>query len=591
MIAVAGIIACQPKEEVDFTLDGDTFEVGSEGGVAHVGISAPGSWIATSNVPWVTVSPANGRGAQDCQIIVDSALAYKSADDLQRRGVVTIEGENWETRDISIVQNNYDYTVSVEDADVRIPDYIDLSDRHFDVKVKSNVKFKLRFEDENGSEIDWIEAYEENPELILSKGARPRNVTLRFDWKINQNPANRAAKVVFIPVDDKGQEIQLTQEQKALIAEVDVTQTSAAPKPKSPRAADSTALLAIARALNVWSDPGDPSQRMDLWDDVILWEEGDDTDPANYGRVKYVRFFMFNTDDGLPYQVEWLDAAEEIVFYSNENSNFRKDIKLGEEITKLPNLKRLTIAAYGLDDGSFPDNFFSPETFPNLEYLNLSSNNFTYINKGFNKTNFPKLRVFMMNSNQKQVLYDISNSTVDTEENFAKKYGGLYLENLEADNMRYGGGFPARFLDWEELDTLQLTLNYLQGLLPTDEDLRNAGFATWKDDDPALADSVAVGSTFFANNAVPRVFPNIRSLTINLNRFHGPLSLDTHKWILYHPNLDWMDPYTFIFTQEGTDWNGNPARFENLPINMDYYYRVYPNKVLSPTYVPPADEE
>ena len=47
-----------------------------------------------------------------------------------------------------------------------------------------------------------------------------------------------------------------------------------------------------------------------------------------------------------------------------------------------------------------------------------------------------------------------------------------------------GSGFPARFLLWDKLDTLALTLNFLQGNLPTDTQIadymrQKEGAATW----------------------------------------------------------------------------------------------------------------
>ena len=85
---------------------------------------------------------------------------------------------------------------------------------------------------------------------------------------------------------------------------------------------------------------------------------------------------------------------------------------------------------------------------------------------------------------------------------------------------------------------------------------------------------------------------------MNLNRFHGTLSPETHKWLLYHPKLDWWDPYVMFYNQEGTDFDGNAAQFTGVPVSFeDYgdewpsYYGVYYNKEFSPTYTPPADEE
>lgn len=619
LAALAAAFACQPKENVDFVLDSDSFEVGADGGSATIEITSPGPWIASASEPWITVSPANGNGSQTCRIIVDSAIVMKNGSDQDiRRGTVSIVADNWETRDITVSQQNYGYTIAADKVDISVPDYDVLSERYFNVNVSSNVKFDISFVDEEGNPVTWISEAEDNPALNLNKGARPRNVSLRFEWNINSQPQARIAEVHFTPVDDEGASVNPPASLIARIDQVQVTQTSAAAKPENPRAADSAALIAISRALNVWSGGWDTSVRMERWEDVDLWEEGDMhngrvIDDSWIGRVRNARFFMFNTDDGIPYQVSWLDAAEDLEFYSNENHTFRENIKVGEYLLELggddSNLKRLTIAAYGLDNNSFPDTFFTQDgtpggkpTFPNLEYLNLSSNKFQYIDERFNPTNFPKLHAFCMRNNQIHVIYDLSNATTSGEQ-FAEENGGLYLENLNSDNQVNGSsgrGFPLRLLRWENLDTLEMTLNYLEGPIPTDDEVRTYLHSSvdWRHDDKVpfvqdgeegvinIADSLAVSGSSGADAAyaefdamqIPKVLPRLRVFSINMNRLSGDLSPENHKWLMYHPLMDWWDPSTFIFNQEGTDSDGNSARFTGVPASMDYYYDIYSNK-------------
>ena len=603
--ALAAVFACQPKENIEFALDNDSLVVGADGGSTTIEVSSSGPWIASVNVPWITVSPANGNGSHECQIIVDSALVLKSGnpEDNVRRGTVTIVSDDWDSRDISVEQYNYGYTIAIDKAEIKVPDYDDLADRYFDITVNSNVKFAVSYADASGNPVSdpWIVESEDNPELALTKGARPRNVTLRFNWDINQFEASRAAQIVFTPVDETGAPVVPSDDLIARIDRVSVTQTSAPAKPENPRAADSTALVAISRSLNVWSGGWDTSTPMNTWSDVVLWEEGDDTEPENIGRVRYVRFFMFNTEDGLPYQVKYLTAAEEVVFYSNENNTRRKGIVLGEDICELDQLKRLTIAAYGLDDESLSERFFTKEdsspAFPNLEYLNLSSNNFMEIPEGICEKNFPKLHALLMNNNQRILVTDASNAAVNDDKEFAEKYAGLFNEYINPENEAAGGSFPVRFLSWDNLDTLQFTLNYFQGSLPSDDYLKSKGFQNWKDDDKimddegkvilSVADSLKNGDTdFFSTHQIPKVLPRIKSLAINLNRMSG----EVPNWILRHPNLDIWDPFVFIFTQEGRDRNGNAAGFSNAPKNLNDYYEVFGNKKYDPDNMVDDDE-
>ena len=136
-IAFAAISACMafsctPKEEVEFVLDGDKIEMGAEGGTVSIKVSSPGSWIARTSEPWVTVSPANGNGTQVCQVIVDSALVLLS-EEPSREAVITIQNPDLDNRTISVVQKNYGYSVTLDNDEVSIPDYITLEERHFDV--------------------------------------------------------------------------------------------------------------------------------------------------------------------------------------------------------------------------------------------------------------------------------------------------------------------------------------------------------------------------------------------------------------------------------------------------------------------------
>ena len=156
-----------------------------------------------------------------------------------------------------------------------------------------------------------------------------------------------------------------------------------------------------------------------------------------------------------------------------------------------------------------------------------------------------------------------------------------------------------RLLKWDNLDTLELTLNYLEGSLPTDDQIRSyIGKGNWSYSDKvqfvqdgedrilSVADSLAAPGAPDADVAygefdalqIPKVLPKLRVFSINLNRFSGSLDPDTHKWLMYHPLMDWWEPSTFIFTQEGTDSDGRAARFDDIPVNMDYYYDVYANK-------------
>ena len=515
--------------KIGVTVDGDTIEIGAEGGPRNIKVTADDAWIATTNDPWITISPANGRGSAQCRIIIDSALRNEP-----RQGIVRIQNQNdWEERrDITVSQDGYDYAITLDDKEINVSNYAAYDDRSFDVRVKTNVDFDIEIPEEVQA---WLTAGDYKVEL--DRGLRPREVTVRFNWGINSRDTERNAVVKFRPKD----EVTLARQD-----ELSVNQNAAEPIEEDTRAGDSVALLAIARSLNMW-ESWETNEKMDNWDNVVLWEEGmDGYTPEKAGRVKFARFSTFGTKEGLPFEVQYLTAADELVFFSNTNwTTF--DLSTGEYITKLGQLRRLTISGYGLVDLD-PDF----KNLKNLESLDISVNNFEKIPEVLTKENFPKLHALYLNTCQRGVIYDLSNTTTT-------HFGGLFEET---DQTRE---FPRRLLEWDNLDTLTLSVNYLQGRIPDMKDYAQK----YTQADISAADSLPQALV-----GTPKVLPNIKRFSINLNRLTGELP----EWLLHHPALDWMDPFTLVFTQEGKDQDGKLAGFTNEPVNLDEYYRFYEGK-------------
>lgn len=515
--------------KIGVTVDGDAIEIGAEGGTRNIKVTADDAWIATTNDPWITISPANGRGSALCRIIIDSALRNEP-----RQGIVRIQNQNdWEERrDITVSQDGYDYAITLDDKEINVSNYAAYDDRSFDVRVKTNVDFDIEIPEEAQA---WLTAGDYKVEL--DRGLRPREVTVRFNWGINSRDIERNAVVKFRPKD----EVTLARQD-----ELSVNQNAAEPIEEDTRAGDSVALLAIARSLNMW-ESWETNEKMDNWDNVVLWEEGmDGYTPEKAGRVKFARFSTFGTKEGLPFEVQYLTAADELVFFSNTNwTTF--DLSTGEYITKLGQLRRLTISGYGLVDLD-PDF----KNLKNLESLDISVNNFEKIPEVLTKENFPKLHALYLNTCQRGVIYDLSNTTTT-------HFGGLFEET---DQTRE---FPRRLLEWDNLDTLTLSVNYLQGRIPDMKDYAQK----YTQADISAADSLPQALV-----GTPKVLPNIKRFSINMNRLTGELP----EWLLHHPALDWMDPFTLVFTQEGKDQDGKLAGFTNEPVNLDEYYRFYEGK-------------
>ena len=535
MVAFTVVACTQDEGVIDFKSDRNTIEVGAYGGVEKVRISSDDEWVASVGIqqngepnPWITVSPANGRGSVTCDFIIDSALTDKPREaDVTIRNIVTNKVQK-----ITIKQLGFDYSVKVDRNEISVKRFADYNERYFDVTVRSNFDFKIDIPD---SEKHWL-SYE-SYKLDLNRGVRPREVKVRFNWKINNQAKVRLADVKFVPKED------------STVAHSDilsVNQEAAEPIKPDTRAGDSLSLLNIATTMQCWTQY-DTSTTMDTWSGVTLWEERmEGCKPEWVGRVKRVEIFLCNSFESLPYEIRYLTAAEEIYIFSNENSML-KSLNLGEDILNLQNLKRLTVGAFGLTE--LPENF----KFENLEYLDLGSNNFQRVPEQINPQNLPKLRALVMNAQQRHAVSDLSNTVHDME-----KIGGLIGEEK----------FPERLITWG-LDTLVLSVNYLHGALPTFEDYPEK----WTEAEVMAADTLPVELI-----GTPKIMPTTKTFRINHNRLSG----EAPQWLLIHPALDWWIPFSLVFPQEGRDVDGTKAGFTNAPANLvDYYTKWYPKKKLA----------
>ena len=564
LAAAALLAACSTADEsVAFGTDTNSISIDAVGGTKKIKVSANENWVAISNVPWITVSPANGYKSTECSLNIDSAIT-----NTVRNGVVRIvkTGNSAEYQEIRIEQKGFDYAITLDEPTVNIENYASLDKRYFDVKVRTNVDFDVKVPDDKTS---WVKF--DRYDVALDHGLRPREVTIRFNCGINSGD-ERSAEVSFVPTSESN----VTSEMLARNDKLTIEQSAAEPITPNSREGDSVALLSIARTLEVWASSWESSgEKMDNWAGVTLWEEGmEGYVDSLKGRVKAARFYMFSIKEGIPFEVKYLTAAEELEFYSNVNT-FQLNLSTGPYICELSQLKRLTIGAYGLTE--LDENFTNLR---NLEYLDLGSNNFEKIPDIINPTNFPKLHVLRMANNQRRLVYDLSN-------NIATNFGGLYQHTKYDSNMGSFGEFPSWLFKWEPgevttsegeqtvtgLDTLILSVNYLQGPIPDFKDDESIPVYTEAPD--SLKD--AAGECILVKNRIKRVMPQLRMLALNLNRMTGALP----DWVLYHPALDWWDPFTLLFNQEGKDEQGNLAGFSNEPANMDYYYQAYPKKKLA----------
>lgn len=602
VISACMVLAVSCKEEdnvvAEFSIDKTEIAVGADGGSELLEIKGNVKWQGTSECSWLKFSPSNGEGAATCEVLVDSSVVAEP-----REGVITFMAAGQTTATtVKVMQMGYakGVFVSEEDRTISVENSAKLEERFFEVTMMANVNFDVRVnnlpaEDGTVSDKEWLKYKKETPNYDY--GDRPRLLKLHFDWDVNMTEKARTAEVIITP-----QETSDTEGNGAI--KLVVTQKSA-PVITDDRAGDSLAILSIYSSMNglfAW----DASENMRYWKGVELWEatdkyikiEADGT--INYsasvpedliGRLKSVEFIAFETKESLPYQVKYLKTAESITFSGNSNT-FLKDIVLGNEICELVqygNLRNLAIRAYGLV--GLPENF--TEFGKTLVSLDLSSNNFEVMGKSgstingvkvlgiesITRENFPYLRSLYLNKiNRYDTTKDLSAYKGKDDKlgfRWTTGYGG---DGFPGPSDGYDNTYFKELLQWENLEYLSLSLNMLDGELPSDQDLLDLGIEPYKAEDiNNAANEDTIGNEIARDYLIgaPKVWPRMKKLSLNLNFLTGELP----DWILYHPYLSFWDPFTMIFQQELSTTSSKAkntkgeviTKFSNEPTNLSNY--------------------
>lgn len=566
MLSAAFITACTDDDDDDqaiaFGLSTEELVFPENGGTESVTITAVNTWNINANASWLKITPANGMGSGEFTVSADASVLAEP-----RTASIRIEASGEMPKTIKLTQMGYQLGVYPSTTDTLIENSALKDKRFFELSVVTNVRFSVEIKEaildesgndtgEMGEKAKWLSTTYKEKDLNLDYGQRPVAAKLRFDWNVNVEDQKRAAKIAFKFTDNDGnpQETVVTVTQKA------------APTITDNRAGDSLALLIISERLNVMS-PWDGSRNMRYWNGVKLWENTDQEvkdNPQMKGRVRSVLFSMFHTEESVPAEVTHLKYVETLEFFSNVNNGL-KSIKLGNEVCQLEYLKNLRLDAYGLTE--LPDINELKKLGGKLEVLSLSSNNFNKIPAVLNKEILPNLKVLKMNANRRRdVVSDLT--TLDKDKD------GLYLDlNSYADKRRF-----MEILAWE-LDTLQLSNNYIEGELPTDKDLSDSGlFDLYTEEDIKASHNTGDKKDELPEILVgtPKVMFKTKGFTVNLNYLHGEIP----NWILLHPQMADWNSFTFIFTQEDakSDTKGNLPGFVNIPKDFEEYYKLYPNK-------------
>ena len=629
LVLGAGLMtaSCSDSDDVDIpgglAIDKEQIEIAAEGGSEQLAIAASQNWVANVDEPWLMLTPANGVGSTTATVVVDSTLMNG-----RRTTDIVFIGDNGQRRTVSVKQFGYGKQIDIKEPTVEIENSESYDKRAFESLISANVECKIgkieySFEGdmtdaekaENESEREgWLlNSKDENKltgtnlGIVLDRKARPRSVKFKFRWAMNVVPAVRVAKVHLVPV--KAEDKLVDADGNPIDDVILTVRQKAAPKIEDNRAGDSLSVIMINQKLGSIAT-FDSSDNMRNWSGVTLWEATDDfvkTHPEALGRVRSVKFSMFNLKSGetLPKEVGNLKFLESFSVAANENNQIR-EVNLGDEICSLKYLKNLTVQAYGLTQ--LPANFVNLGK--SLESLNLVSNNFNKlsdITNIVNEKNFPKLRNLILYAQRRT---DVVINIASLGE---KNASGVYVYNNYPIGLygKVNAGTADRqallkLLTWDKLNTLELSYCFLEGELPTDDEMTEAleaagkatrysksDFSTNKADylDKLVGDTCkwllsgwdnpvtckhkdgSVVSEDVYPLEVPRVLPNCRQLSLNLNFFTGKVP----NWILFHPHLvEWNAP-TMIFNQQpkGKNSDGAAVGFSNMTedsYSYDYYY-------------------
>ena len=518
-----------------FEADTTSIEALASGGEYSIVIRSDREWTAQADVPWLMVSPANGRGEVRCKVRIDSTLVNDA-----RNTKIRFMSEGFIMQEVDVNQEGYARAITPDKGEVEIAASATRDARHFDIDISTNVEFDVEAEYEG--EEGWLTV--DDYTLTLDRGARPRTTTLGIAWKMNHAPEERVAILHLKARNGEALDSPAT---------IVVRQT-AAPLIEDNRQGDSLAVVAIFNKLECWSEGAiSTTEGMHRWECVRLWEATDATLPAKeaVGRVRDIELSYFDTYEGIPYEIKYLKYLETISLFGNVNTML-KSIDLGEEICTLEYLKALRVAAFGLSS--------IPESFKNLgdtlEELDLNSNNFDGIPAVLTEENFPHLKTLDLTANRRNILSDLRKAAEGDKI-------GMHHNTAKDDALE-------RLLLWENLEELSLSYDYFEGAIP-DFKVGEKGVRAYTDEDfVERGDTLA----WAVQRGLPRVLPNMRSLRLNLNFLSGELP----EWLLYHPRLMEWSPENLIYIQQegGVDSNGNRVGFSNEPTSREYYFQAYP---------------
>lgn len=512
--------ACEDSTvPVKFGLPEDELVFPADGGEFLIELSAPEEWSVSCDREWCMVTPVNGHGSALCEIRVDSSYLYN-----EREAHLNFRCGKY-SRLLTVKQFGYEKVIRLDRTEIEVPDFTDYDALYENVKVESNVNYDVFVEYADGDSGEWLSV--DKPAIEAQSVPRPGIVRIGYKMYMDST-RDREATLVFRQNDARQGE---TPVENRL-----VFRQRHAQEIVPSREGDSLALLALSRIMHV-STSWVTSQPMIYWNNIKLEDVTYFNTKLNRTvtepRVTELSFTLFETDGGIPYQIQYLDQLRVLMLTGNSNAHTKR-LQLGADVCKLKNLKVLSLVGYGLT--SLPDEMAEMD---NLEELELSGNNFTH------------LPMEVIKALDKKKLWYINFANNRRRDVFAR----LYENAAVRDTLGLYGAIPEELFQLKNIRHIGLSYNYFEGELPT-MDYDASQYAT-------LEEKVAHNP----------VMPQLEQLSINLNYFTGKLP----DWILYHPNLRCWDPYTLVFNQfeSSRDSKGRNIGFDNEPVSVGQPCRLW----------------
>lgn len=509
---------------IDFSISNTELQFPCEGGKQVINVNAGKDWTVSCDAEWCLISPSTGDATTKCEVSVDTSYLYKA-----REAHLSFHCGN-KTMMAVINQFGYEKVINLDRDSIIVNDFSEEEDGMSElVKVTSNVKYSVSIEYKDANRTGWLSAKTIQDAKIESV---PRSGKVRIDYQLYlESDKNREAYVVFRQTDAKAGETPIE-------TKLPVVQKKAQEIIPS-REGDSLTLVTLSRLMHL-NTSWDLSQSMIYWNNIKLEDrtyyneklKKTVTEP----RVVSARFAMFNTNDGIPYHVRYLDQLEDLSLMGNSNAHMKK-IDLGEHVTYLSKLKYLSLLGYGISQ--LPERM---KQMDKLVELDLSGNNLTEI---------PLDIIAALDQKSLRYINLANNRRNDV-------FGNLYSNRTSKDTLGLHGDLPEALFKLKNIRYIGLSYNYFEGNIP-DMGYDASQYST-------LEEKVK-------NNPI---MPQLEQLSINLNYLSGEIP----DWLLYHPNLRCWDPYTLVFNQyeRSRDSRGRNTGFSNEPATVEQVCHLWDNE-------------